>query len=1328
MPHDQGLPQTGDAQEIGQDADECLLSNKPKDWLIRGLDGTDDYGIDYQVQLKSQQQVRHIFWLQLKGTRSPKLSADGSFFSIALSASTLRYYDNIEQPILLVLCDLSVDPAESRNCPAYFVWMREELRRIDIEKIDFSQEEVTVRVPKTNVLTRATDLLADVRKYHELANVGHALDVRLASMKPGMDPNQRLALVQGIGKSIAPRSVAFTEALAEPPGDFWLNPPPHGSLAWYLTEARNSINVGKLGKCKDALDQADSILAGAVPLELAEYWHLKGRYQSATGEDEAAAQAFKKATEAASKPKYLAAWAESEIRRRFRLGESQDYSDIISALPTVNDPLILSVKARLLAAGGKHDEAIALLDTFSGPESLSARAIVQTMFSKHQEALDACIDGLTATGIRESTRHLFMVLRARARFSLALRSAPGYKSSDDEDDVLPSSGLPGTDAKLLRLAWDDIQVAVQAMEETGWISNAEFLVDMWAATASMLGKQKEILPSLVAAARKRPNLQGLQSAAESIAAQCGKFDAALEANGRLDDSALNILRRAAFLHEVGEHRACVELMESRIDSIDRTHQLFGSVMVLAAKSANILARTDLVEAWTTLLKQTPDLEPYSAVLAFYLAREKNPLGGDEPLLELECRDAELGHPMPTTIALFQELDPGALSQAEKFLVVADRLRSHARLSPTIALNVGIALSTLEKWSALITLCEEAEREFDSSTRMKAFKALALDRLGQTEDARLILEAMLEGGISDGLALNTYVNIMVRWGYVEQALVATEKILEGADDRRRKVECIRLLFNLVQAADPTSQRLVELAFRMGELVDPLNEVEEGVFLSMMLIGTSFGHALLTQQRQTEFNSRANEFFERFPHSQVLKRIETAHEASGDEVLRAIRQAVGLTEEREKAQAKIEAQLQRGELPIPYAWRPKYVLSTVQDIVHLWELAKQSSADDKKYHLSMVGADWSPIPAADMRQCIPLLDLTTLLVLTDLELLDELFEFFSEVAISQATLAELMQMTQIFSGSLWRDKCLDVQQRLKDRRGQILQPHATTTEEELRHSLASHETQQLAQEDSYLLYSDDVLFRIWCLRSDGKPGGMCTLDLLCALEEIGRLTTREVSIKLAKLCSWHVGIHILLRHQLAIVPEPVLRAQSVGAGVGLLQSSPDFMAIATGIWDFRSDFVKGLQHVGAVMRELINLKDIPTVAIASFVGVWFVKAKLRHDAPMAPLEVLCYVALSAAAPNTQLDDEGARRLWSVYMELVEFEHKHLMDEHRDREARRALARQAALLDAKMPVNGGPIPMTLRDKLMRGLTAGTEEADIFVKAYSDTLIESVRTQKPS
>jgi hypothetical protein len=40
-------------------------------------------------------------------------------------------------------------------------------------------------------------------------------------------------------------------------------------------------------------------------------------------------------------------------------------------------------------------------------------------------------------------------------------------------------------------------------------------------------------------------------------------------------------------------------------------------------------------------------------------------------------------------------------------------------------------------------------------------------------------------------------------------------------------------------------------------------------------------------------------------------------------------------------------------------------------------------------------------------------------------------------------------------------------------------------------------------------------------------MCTLDLLCGLEEIGLLTTEEVATKLAQLCDWNVGIQIQLR---------------------------------------------------------------------------------------------------------------------------------------------------------------------------------------------------------
>jgi tetratricopeptide (TPR) repeat protein len=1320
MPHDQGLPQTGDSQEIGQDAVDCLAVNRPRTWRLTPLDGDNDYGFDYQVQITAGQQVVHPFRLQLKGTRSPKLRADGSHLSIELLASTLRYYDNTEEPVLLVLCDLSADLNEPRSCPLYYVWMREELRRIRIDEVPLTQEKVTVHVPTANLLTRSTDLLEEVRKYHRLGKIGYELDTRMADMRPDLDAGERVVMLEGITEHIGARNVAFTEALAEPAHDIWINPP-RGSLAWILTEARTSISAGRIAKCEALLLKAADNLATATSLEKAEYWHLTGRLHTIRGSEDAAVDAFKQATQLENQPKYWSAWAEAELRRRFRLDGSEDFSDVIAALPAGDDPILLSSKARLLAANRRYDDAIALLDSFGGEESLASRAVVQTMRSKSEEALKACEDGLALPGVPDNIRQLFLLLRARARFNLALRNAKRADKDEEstDDEILPPSGLPGTDSEALRMAWADIQEAADALDEIGWVTNTEFLVDIWVATACMLGKQKEIVARVLVAARARPTSESLQSAAEAIAAQCGDFESALEANSRIADGDLKILRRVSFLHESGKHGACLELMEKWVGKLDNSHQFYGSALMLAALSADVLARGDLVEAWRQLLRGgVVDHQAHAAALDYFLVRQRNKLTGDEPLIQLEKDDAQLGHPQATTVILFQELDPGRLDQAERFLTVAQRVRSRSRLSPWVALQIAIALSALERWSQLVDLCLEAEREFDTTGRIKAFQAFALDRLGRSEEARAILEKIIESGIDDGLALHTYVNIMVRWGYVDRAIEAAGKILEGAQNKDRKMECVRLLFNLEQNKDPSSARLVDLAFRLGELADPDTEIEEGAFISMVMTGTTSGRNQLTEDRKIQFSERANKFFEKFPDSKIIKRVEYAQEADGRDILKAMKAAIGLTEEREKAQVRLENQLQRGDLAIPYAWRPKFVLSNVQDVAHLWELAKRSSADDKKFHLNMVGSAWNALPSGDMKTRAPLIDLVTLFVLRDLDLIDELFAYFPKVAIAQQTLGELTKMTQVFTGSIWRDKCIELREKLKAHLGQILQPHFRPGEEEPHLSSASSEIENLVQNDSYLLYSDDVLFRVWCLKSDGPPGGMCTLDLLLALETTGRLTTDQVAQKLSLLCAWHVGINILLRHQIAAMPKEVSYARNVWSGVDVLQRSQGFMLIAGGIWDVRSDFLGGMRHVGSVIRELAQLSHVPTIAIASFVGVWFVKAKLRTDANLAPLQILCNVALSAVLP-TVLDEVSTRRVWAVYLDLVEFQHGPLMDEEKEREARRMLAREAAVIDARLAAKGTGNATSLEARLMKGLTQKTEAADVFVKAYSDARV---------
>src|SRR5471030_2072124 len=110
------LPTSSDAQNIGARADKCFMALSPETWLPKNVGGTDDFGIDYQVQTLANSQVTDMFRVQLKGTTVPELNAEGTHFSIQRKASTIRYYARFTEPILLVLSDMRANPVAIK-CP-----------------------------------------------------------------------------------------------------------------------------------------------------------------------------------------------------------------------------------------------------------------------------------------------------------------------------------------------------------------------------------------------------------------------------------------------------------------------------------------------------------------------------------------------------------------------------------------------------------------------------------------------------------------------------------------------------------------------------------------------------------------------------------------------------------------------------------------------------------------------------------------------------------------------------------------------------------------------------------------------------------------------------------------------------------------------------------------------------------------------------------------------------------------------------------------------------------------------------------------------------------
>lgn len=224
MPVEGPLPKTGDQQDIGADADRCFRARMPRNWRARDLEGTDDYGLDYQVQTTPGQRATDIFRVQLKGTRSPSLSSDGQFISMQMKASTVRFYDRIVEPILLVVCDLSADD-DPVDCPLYYAWVHDELRRISVPNLDPTQKYVTLRVPTRNRLKQATDLSADIDAQNELARAGQAMCLSVEQTHPGMLVEERIGLVQRITSGMGSRSAAFIDALAAPAEQYWVAPP-----------------------------------------------------------------------------------------------------------------------------------------------------------------------------------------------------------------------------------------------------------------------------------------------------------------------------------------------------------------------------------------------------------------------------------------------------------------------------------------------------------------------------------------------------------------------------------------------------------------------------------------------------------------------------------------------------------------------------------------------------------------------------------------------------------------------------------------------------------------------------------------------------------------------------------------------------------------------------------------------------------------------------------------------------------------------------------------------------------------------------------------------
>lgn len=1304
---DRRLPTESLSQRIGNEAVSAFTSRHPTSWSVRLLDGGDDFGIDAQAQVADfEGKIVGLFHAQIKGSRTSKLNNAGDKFSVPLRITTLNYYARIESPIMLVFSDLGVED-DPRSCPVYWTWITEDIRDLLAGRPDFSdfeEESITFHVPVANKLERNFDVTEELLRFRRRAN---ALTQLCYSVSQSSGPD--VGLPDAIGKlaqALETHGPQLLATLTSPVEGPWIEPP-EGSVGASLRQVQIVLERNDDIRAEEQLDDlAERLDLEGEEVEKAEYEYLRGRICSIRKDQEGTIAHYEAAVALNTRStKYYSVLAETKFIAAF----PDDIDAVrvqIAELEHSDDEAIVCIRARLQAAVGDIEPA---LDSLSGCDSircLVAKALILYLDNDWPALIATCESALDRTGIELNDQSLFTLLLARAHYYLGV----GNSALEPDGRISPFGNI---DMRLDELwkSWGYTESALNLFRTANWPSNVEHIIDVVNVLALSLNKQHDVLNDLDDLSSRRPQFTFAHEALHRLAVLAGDHALALEALDRLPESTEKLHLKILALHSAKQYQSALELAEGHLLEADPEHELRGACLGTAALSAHAILRRDKATQFEAALEAEPNLHGDAAVFKYVHAALENPLSRTDAADELYR--SFVADPSSVSIQdnLLPALDARTVDGATKCIEVANAVTARRRLAMREVMHLAQAHTTLHDWTSLQTLAADAADQYGSLASLVSLKALAYEGMGNAAGALKILEEILEQSPNEELAIESYVTICARNGFQKEALQQLENLLQLTTDRSEQVNYIQQIWSLEMAISPDSPRLLDIALRYGALCAPEIEEQEGVFLQMFLMSTLREDTEVSEEHKAEFHTRVEKFFERFPNSTVFKRVELPENLDGEGLKNTLNSALGFTPEAERWFLRVENQLQRGELAAPYAWLPRRFLRNIPDLPYLWAIARTSSKDAHAYHLTISGDPG--YQGADLRRgldFLPLLDLTTLIVLQELDLLDVAFDILRRVALGKRTLADVQRLSHPFFGG-YRNM-LAISEFLQRNIQRIVQPGNPFrwSDDESKLDKALEEVKQLASTGRYSLYIDDLRARQYIeLDQDAVPS-ITTIDILIEADRRDVLTTSEVSKKLAALIACKVIIPVKGQYFLAAIPSLVDGVDDVEALLRILGDDETFSEMAGGLWDVRKDYGSSINHVAFQMAHIAKSHDAKIELLAAVWETWLASVKFRADLPYTALEHAAN-CLVLAASLARTDPFAIKRLWDSYVLIVQIVHGETMDEAREAEARELVGQVTAkIAQEKEPEFRDAISTIMAS----GLRDGTEEFDRFSSAY--------------
>jgi hypothetical protein len=427
-----------------------------------------------------------------------------------------------------------------------------------------------------------------------------------------------------------------------------------------------------------------------------------------------------------------------------------------------------------------------------------------------------------------------------------------------------------------------------------------------------------------------------------------------------------------------------------------------------------------------------------------------------------------------------------------------------------------------------------------------------------------------------------------------------------------------------------------------------------------------------------------------------------------------QVVGDSRTRLREFEERERRSKAGELPVPYALRPSFVIHYLSDVFTLWRVSQRSKVDERQYHLVINVAD-ELSPTRPVLRDVPLLDICALIVLSELDAFDSLLRLFPRVAVPQRTLEFISQSSNgVLVSPAAREIGNRILKSIDANLAQIDQPysHLPRSDKAISNRDVFDDFVELARTGRWSVYTDDVISRVWVKRGKDEPHPhhLTTVDVLRLAENEGILSPLDVAVSLERLASWNVGITVQERYFLASLSGAIHSGSKLAAARRLdrFQHHHPFAPLARAVWHPGKPRQELITHMGAILVTMLQEPLTEDDSVAAVWGFWFFRVRLISSPDELEWQLLCFSLMAALRV---LPDQFSRRALSTYLSVVELA---TGDDDKVSANQKTAIQQLADLCARIAVRHPGTGESLRKRINLGLVAGTAEGDLFASTF--------------